>query len=54
MTIVLKKSLGARKLKQIMREAKQPKGVDTYKFCGTIKLTVDPLVFQSMIRDEWD
>jgi hypothetical protein len=54
MTIVLKKSLGAEKLKQIIREAKQPKGFDAFKHCGVIKLTTDPVASQRQIRDEWN
>lgn len=28
-------------------------GVDTYKFCGKIKLKRDALVIQKELRDEW-
>lgn len=53
MTIVLKKSLGAEKLKQLVHDAKQTRGFDAHKHCGVIRLTVDPLAFQQRIRDEW-
>ncbi len=29
------------------------KGVDTKKYCGTLKLKEDPLAIQKRLRDEW-
>jgi len=34
-------------------KASQGKGVDMSDLVGTIKITVDPLVHQRSIRDEW-
>ncbi len=31
----------------------KPKGVDTLKYCGTIKLKEDALAIQKKLRDEW-
>ena len=31
----------------------KPKGVDTLKYCGTIKLEEDPLLIQKKLRNEW-
>jgi hypothetical protein len=28
-------------------------GIDAYKYCGVIKLEVDPMDIQSKLRDEW-
>ncbi len=40
-------------LKQLMKEVK-PKGVDVYKYCGTIKLKKDALKIQRDLRNEWE
>ena len=31
----------------------KPKGVDTLKYCGKIKLKEDPLEIQNKLRNEW-
>ena len=28
-------------------------GIDAYKYCGVIDLKIDPMDFQSRLRDEW-
>ena len=30
-----------------------PKGVDTSKYCGTVKFNEDALAIQKRLRDEW-
>jgi hypothetical protein len=56
MVSVLKK--GAKKeyieklLKKISKEIRS-KGVDTFEYCGKIKLNEDALVTQKNMRDEW-
>jgi hypothetical protein len=34
-------------------ESGNPKVVDLSRFAGTVHLTVDPLEFQTRIREEW-
>ena len=34
-------------------QSSKPKGVDTLKYCGTIKLKEDPLAIQKKLRNEW-
>ena len=34
-------------------KSSKPEGVDTLKYCGTIKLKEDPLVIQKKLRNEW-
>lgn len=34
-------------------KSSKPKGVDTLKYCGTIKLKEDPLAIQKKLRNEW-
>ena len=34
-------------------KAAKLKGVDTLKYCGSIKLKEDALVIQKKLRDEW-
>ena len=31
----------------------KPEGINTLKYCGTIKLNEDALVIQKKLRDEW-
>ena len=38
----------------IKSKASKPKGVNTLKYCGTIKLKRDPLEIQKKLRDEWE
>ncbi|HAN79238.1 MAG TPA: hypothetical protein DCQ31_16460 [Bacteroidales bacterium] len=45
------------KLEKIEEYRKQPaktKKFDAWKYCGTIKLTEDPLTIQKRLRDEWE
>ena len=54
MVLVLKK--GATKKQMLTIEKKLQKetlGVDTKKYCGSIKLKIDPLTFQNQVRNEW-
>jgi hypothetical protein len=34
-------------------KSSKPAGVDTFKYCGTIKLKEDPLAIQKKLRNEW-
>lgn len=34
-------------------KSSKPEGVDTLKYCGTIKLKEDPLLIQKKLRNEW-
>jgi hypothetical protein len=34
-------------------KSSKPEGVDTLKYCGTIKLKEDPLAIQKKLRNEW-
>ncbi len=38
-----------------IRKSKNPKagGVDTLKYCGTVKFNEDALVIQKRLRNEW-
>lgn len=39
-------------LKRIMNSNKS-KGIDAYKYCGSVKLKKDPVAIQKLLRDEW-
>jgi len=53
MVLVLKKGANKKEMDSISAKIQVPKGVNTKKFCGTIKLKEDPLVIQKQMRDEW-
>ncbi len=38
---------------RIRRKNLKPNGVDTLKYCGTVKFDEDALVIQKKLRDEW-
>lgn len=54
MVLVLKKGATKKEMEAIAKKLTVVKGVDTKKYCGTIKLAEDPLVIQKRMRDEWE
>jgi len=56
MTVVIKKGVDKKEFEKILnsfRKDKKSKGVDTFKYCGIINLSKDPLIIQKEMRDEW-
>jgi len=53
MVLVLKKGASKREIQTIEKKLNNPKGVDTLKYCGKIKLTEDSLSIQKSLRNEW-
>jgi hypothetical protein len=53
MVLTLKKGASRKDMEDICAKLQPIKGVDTKKYCGTIKLKGDPLVIQRRIRREW-
>jgi hypothetical protein len=53
MVLVLKKGANKKEMDKISEKIQLTKGVDTKKYCGTVKLKEDPLVIQKQMRDEW-
>ena len=54
MVLVLKKGAGKNEMDNISAKLQFVKGVNTKKYCGTIKLKEDPLAIQKQMRDEWE
>jgi hypothetical protein len=54
MVLVLKKGASKKEMDNISAKLQTVKGVDTKKYCGTIKLKEDPLTIQKKMRDEWE
>jgi hypothetical protein len=54
MVLILKKGADKKEMNSISEKLREPKGVDTKKYCGTIKLKEDPLAIQKKMRDEWE
>ncbi|HMI66975.1 MAG TPA: hypothetical protein VK517_13105 [Cyclobacteriaceae bacterium] len=54
MVLILKKGASKRNITAIMKKLRRKKGIDTKKYCGTIKLKEDALVIQKQLRDEWE
>jgi hypothetical protein len=53
MVLVLKKGVSKKEMDDITAKPPVPKGVNTKKYSGTIKLKEDPLAIQKKMRDEW-
>jgi hypothetical protein len=54
MVLVLKKGASKKEMDSISEKLRVNKGVNTKKYCGTIKLREDPLAIQKKMRDEWE
>jgi hypothetical protein len=54
MVLVLKKGASKKEMDNISAKLRIVKGVNTKKYCGTIKLKEDPLAIQKQMRDEWE
>jgi len=54
MVLVLKKGASKKEMESISEKLQVTKGVNTKKYCGTIKLNEDPLSIQKKMRDEWE
>jgi hypothetical protein len=54
MVLVLKKGASKQRMSAILKKLQSKKGVDTKKYCGTIKLKQDALLIQRQLRDEWE
>jgi hypothetical protein len=56
MVTVIKKGSASQTIKSILEQGarkKTPKKIDLNKYCGSIKLTEDPLLLQKKWRDDW-
>ena len=57
MVTILKSGAGKRAIQSILknlRERSPKKGLDAYKYCGTVKFKEDGLTLQKRWRDDWD
>ncbi len=53
MVLVLKKGASKKDMQLIEKKLQKSAGVNTKKYCGTIKLNEDSLIIQKQLRDEW-
>jgi hypothetical protein len=53
MVLVLKKGATKKEMENLARKMPTKKGVNTKKFCGSLKLKEEPLSIQKQMRDEW-
>jgi hypothetical protein len=44
----------ARLLEDLNSRAKAKGGLDAKKYCGSLKMDIDPLEIQKDLRDEWE
>lgn len=57
MVAILKKGATTETIQQLLKKITkevQVDGVDTLKYCGKIKLNLNPLSIQKKMRDEWE
>lgn len=53
MVLVLKKGASKKEIELLEKKLKIKSGVDVLKYCGLIKLKIDPLAIQKSMRNEW-
>jgi len=53
MVTTIKKGASAKEIKKLLAKRKKTKGIDAFKYTGSIKLQEDALVIQRKMRDEW-
>ena len=53
MVLVLKKGATKKEMESITKKLQKPAGVNTKKYCGTIKLKEAQLTIQTKMNDEW-
>jgi len=55
MVTVLKSGTQKKEIVSLLKKlpSKQAKGMDAYKYCGTVKFKEDGLALQKRLRDEW-
>lgn len=57
MTIILKEKVNKKDFQEIIKSLvskNKPKGVNTMKHCGVIKLEKEALLIQKEMRSEWE
>lgn len=57
MVTILKQGATKKSIKGVLEKLSKinnPKGVDTYKYCGKISLKRDALILQKSLRNEWE
>jgi hypothetical protein len=53
MVTIIKKGSTQRRINQALKKLRTTKGLDAFKFCGSIHLQEDPLSIQKKMRNEW-
>ena len=53
MILILKKGASKKEIQSIEKKLKNKSGVNTLKYCGSIKLKEDALTIQKALRKEW-
>jgi hypothetical protein len=53
MVTIIKKGSTQRRINQALKKLRTQKGLDAFKFCGSIRLSEDALGIQKKMRDEW-
>ncbi len=53
MVTIIKKGSTPRCISQALKKLRNSKGLDAFKYCGTIHLQEDPLSIQKKMRNEW-
>jgi len=53
MVIIIKKGSSQKSINQALKKLRTQKGLDAFKFCGSIRLHEDALSIQKKMREEW-
>jgi len=53
MQIIIKKGDSKRTIHRLLKNIPVGKGLDAFRYCGLIRLKIDPLQIQKQMRNEW-
>lgn len=54
MTVIIKKNSSKKVLADSLLNLEPQKKFDAFKYCGTSKITENPIQIQKKLRNEWD
>ena len=54
MVTIIKKGFDKQNIQRLLANLKSKKGLNAFKYCGTVKLEKEPMVIQKSLRDEWE
>jgi len=54
MVTILKRGISKKTWQNRINHLKMRRKLDAYKYCGILKINMDPVTIQNALRDEWN